>query len=62
MGSRKARRLAAAGGGVDQQVTPLQGKRNGLQLHGRGGLEAHLVDGFEEALVKLKIGKHRGRL
>ena len=61
-GQQESGRLAAAGGGIDEQIAPLQGQGNGLLLHGGGRLEAHLVDGLEQTLVQVKIGKHGGKL
>ena len=47
-GQREGRRLAGAGLGRSQQVTPLENQRDGLRLDGRRLGVALLADGAEE--------------
>ena len=53
-------RLAAAGDGAGEHVPPGEAGRDGVRLDGRRRFEAHLIDGAQQAGLKVECGEGHG--
>src|SRR5699024_161329 len=61
-GQQEGGRLAGAGGGGGNEVATFQNQRNGLLLHGGGGVIAQTLNGCERSRGQAEVGKMRHRV